>query len=282
MGKYLILIIIILAIIIIALGVVAYKNYIKPAVTPLTDAQTRHIFRADNVIVNLGDSIFGNNDSDTGVSNLISEYTGATVYNCAFGGTRMVRRKSRDTGYDLFDFSFLVDSIVSGDYKEQEKALLKHILPVYYKPRIDRLKDTDFKTVDIVTINYGTNDFMGGGAHIESFKQTALESISKFQTAFPNVKVVLITPTWRCWLNEDGTMKYDSNERENNGKTLVDFCKADEEIAKELNISFIDVYNIGINKHNWKYYFNGSDTTHQDINGRKRVADVIARGLLAM
>ena len=282
MSRHLILVIIILAIIILVVGIVAYKNSVKPSVTPLTDSQTRHIFRADDIIVNLGDSIFGNNDSDTGVSNLISEYTGATVYNCAFGGTRMVRRKSRDTGYDLFDFSNLIDAIISGDFREQEKALLKNIMPPYFKPRIDRLKNTDFKNVDIVTINYGTNDFMGGGGNVEKFKQTAIETIGKFQSAFPNVKVVLLTPTWRCWLNEDGTIKYDSNERENNGNTLVDYCKADEEIAKELNISFIDVYNIGINKHNWKHYFKESDTTHQDINGRKRVADVIARGLLSM
>ncbi len=39
-------------------------------------------------IINFGDSIFGMNKTETGVSNQLQLNTGATVYNCAFSGTR--------------------------------------------------------------------------------------------------------------------------------------------------------------------------------------------------
>jgi lysophospholipase L1-like esterase len=242
------------------------------------DKSSRFLFHGDESIVNLGDSIFGNNDSVLGVSNLIAMYANTTVYNCAFGGTRMAIRGTTTTGYDKFDFSNLVDAIVSGDYTLQEEALTLYDLPSYFSSRLENLKSVDFNKVNIVTLNYGSNDYTGG-VGLSKFKEKGIEAISKLQKKFPHLNVVLITPAWRCWLDSDGLFLEDGNTKKYADFTLADYVEADKELAKELNIPIIDVYNIGINKNNWSYFFAPADTTHHDILGRDRLARVISRAL---
>ena len=190
----------------------------------------------------------------------------------------MVTRGSNDTGYDKFDFSTLVDSIVSGDYSAQESAVASYSMSYYYQDRLNLLKSVDFNKVKIVTLNHGTNDYTASVTPT-LFKEKYIEAVSKFQSAFPHINVVIITPTWRCWLNDDKSFNEDGNIRQYSSYTLPDYVNAAEEISKEMNIPFIDVYNIGINKYNWSNFFSDSDTTHQNENGRRKLAQVISRAL---
>lgn len=243
------------------------------------DKFSQFLFHTQDSIVNLGDSIFGNNNSITSISNLIAYNMGNTVYNCAFGGTRMVARGSTDTGYDKFDFSTLINSIVSGDFSEQENAINSYSLPSLYRDRLNTLKAVDFNKVKIITLNHGTNDYTSSITP-SSFKEKYKETVGKLQTAFPNINVVLITPTWRCWLNNDGSFKEDGTTRLYSNYTLYDYVDAVKDVSKEMNVSLIDLYNIGINKYNWSNFFSESDTTHQNENGRRKIADVISRSLI--
>lgn len=244
----------------------------------ILDKSSKFLFHAKENIVNFGDSIFGNDDSSSGVSNLIALYTNSTVYNCAFGGTRMIARTSTTTGYDKFDFSTLMDAIISNDYSSQEEAISLYNLPSYYSKRLETLKSVDFEKINIVTLNFGSNDYIGG-ISISKFIEKYIEVVGKFQEKFPHINVVLITPTWRCWLDEEDLFVEDSNTKEYNGNTLIDFTDAYKQVAQTLNIPLVDVYNIGINKNNWTRFFLTSDTTHHDVLGRDRLARVIARAL---
>lgn len=173
-------------------------------------------------IVNLGDSIFGNNDSETGISHLLSDILKCTVYNCAFGGTRAIRRSDNPTGYEEFDFSSLVDSIISGDFTAQETALTDYgsSMSSVFPDRLQRLKNIDFNKADIVTLNYGTNDY--GGYYVKNnYIEGYTEAISKLQEAYPHIKVILITPTYRLWYAEDGSFLEDGDTRiGSNGTTF--------------------------------------------------------------
>ena len=255
------------------------KKYVYKVDASINDNLSEFLFHTEDTIVNFGDSIFGNNNSITGVSNLIAYNMGNTVYNCAFGGTRMAARDSTNTGYDKFDFSTLVDSIVSRDYSVQESAINSFGLPSYYSERINLLKSVDFNKVKIITINHGTNDYTGGTTP-SVYKEKYIECVGKLQTAFPHINVVIITPTWRCWLNDDGSFNEDGNSRLYANYTLCDYVDAIGEVSKEINVSLIDLYNIGINKYNWSNFFSESDTTHQNENGRRKIADVISRSLI--
>ena len=236
-------------------------------------------------IVNLGDSIFGNIQDESSLSCLISQKTFSECINCAFGGTKMIdRRKMNGTsnGYEQFDFEILVNAIVNNDYTNQFNAINWYTLPSYFKGSLTILEKTDFSAVDIITLNFSTNDYTFG-EKAESLKAIYIETITKLQTAFPNLTIVIISPTWRCWLNDDGSFKEDSNTKiwfSHGDSTLIDYCNILEETAKELNVQYIDIYNIGINKNNWNYYFTVDDTTHQNLNGRKRISDVISKQLI--
>lgn len=223
------------------------------------------------VIVNLGDSIFGNNDSETGISNLLSNILKCTVYNCAFGGTRAIRRSDNPTGYEEFDFSSLVDSIVSGDFTAQETALTDHgsSMSSVFPNRLQRLKNIDFNKVDIVTFNYGTNDY--GGYYVKNnYIEGYTEAIGKLQAAYPNIKVILITPTYRLWYAEDGSFLEDGDTRiGSNNTTLLMVVEDAKTVAANLHIQVIDVYNCGINKFNYSRYFPSNDGTHHNENGRR-------------
>ena len=110
-------------------------------------------------IVNLGDSIFGKTDDETGISKLLGTLTNATVYNCAFGGT-MGTDRGDGSGFEKFDFPNLSNCISTNDYTSLEQALIDDsTLPSYFDERVELLKNIDFSDVDIVTFNFGTNDY---------------------------------------------------------------------------------------------------------------------------
>lgn len=110
-----------------------------------------------------GDSIFGENDEDTWLCKQIAKNTNTIVINVAFGGTRMTDRGSTDSGFDQFDFPKLSTSVVSKDWSGQENGLTFSGIPSYYASRLETLKNIDFSDVDIITFNYGMNDYTGYG-----------------------------------------------------------------------------------------------------------------------
>lgn len=231
----------------------------------------------DRVIVTLGDSIFGMFDGEDGVSNLLARELGCTVINCAFSGTKAVRR-SEDDGYNDFDFSSLVDAIVSRDYSVQEAAAHEHDRKKLAE-RLERLKSVDFDKVDLVTLNYGTNDWTGWFV-MEQYIEVYTESIGKLMAAYPHLQVVLITPTYRVVYNDDGTFKEDSDTHTgHDGSTLPDVVEGAKQVARNLHIPYIDAYSFGINRYNYFHYFSGKDGVHHNANGRALMAEKIAQAL---
>lgn len=240
-------------------------------------------------IVNLGDSIFGQEvrDERNPVSKLLGEYTGATVINCAFGGTRMTSR-GESSVFNAFDFPSIAQAIIAGDFTTQENTLATdnagdNVIPYQYDRILPNLKAVDWSKVDIVTLNYGTNDWTAG-VTLDNFKAAAIANMGALMAQYPHITFVLITPTWRFWYNADGSYMEDSNVRENGGHNLIAVCEADKEIAASLNINLINAYNIGINQHNRAYYFPTTelDGTHHAENGRKRLARYLASQIMSI
>lgn len=229
-------------------------------------------------IVTLGDSIFGYRTGETGVSNLVAEGLGCTVINGAFSGTRAVAR-SEDSGYNDFDFSALVDAIAANDYTAQETAITDHSMSEQIQGQLANLKSADFSKVDIVTMNYGTNDYTGYFIK-DTFVSGYKEAIGKLQAAWPQLEVVLLTPTYRMWYAEDGSFSEDGDTHTgHDGSTLPEIVEMVKQIAADLHIRCIDAYNIGIGKHNYSHYFSTTDGVHHAENGRRRLAERIVREL---
>lgn len=246
-------------------------------------------------IVNFGDSIFGNNDSDTSTSNEIAKHLKATVLNCGFGGTRMSDSRGSNREWSNFDAPNLINAVVNGDFSAQENAISQGLpggTPGYFAYRLRDLKAINFNDVDIITLNQGTNDYTSGVA-IDN--NDNLEDLTKYKGAiryitknilskYPHIDIFLVSPTWRYWKKSDGSFDYDSNEYKVSGTelhNLRDYAIAMREVAEELNIKFIDCYNIGINKYNCSLYFPSDDGTHHNEFGRAKLGEHIARQLLS-
>lgn len=227
-------------------------------------------------VVNFGDSIFGNYVFPEDISTYLAKHTNATVYNVGFGGCRMALHSSPE--YDAFSMYRLAQSVVDNNWVLQDTAV-SSISNINFKEKLQLLKSIDFSKVDIVTISYASNDFTGQISE-QQFKDALKSSIEKLTNAYPNLDIVLCTPIYRYWMDENGEFLYDSNTYIKAGNMLTDFAQWIKEVANEYNLFVIDNYNnCGINNENRTQYFSAGDGTHPNKEGRKLIAENMAKEL---
>jgi len=251
------------------------------------DDETLPIFAplAGKKIANFGDSIFGNARPPEDVSTYLAKKAGAEVLNCAFGGCRM----SQHVGHwDAFSMYRLAYAIANNDYSLQDEALNYDDRTSYAAEPLALIKATDFSTVDILTVGYGTNDYTGNNTldNSENPLDTSTVcgalrySIEQLLTAYPNLRIVILSLTYRFWADDNNVYTEDSNSRANGkGDTILNYNAKLKEVAEEYNLPFIDNYNIGIGKFNRTQYFSATDGTHHQIEGRKLIAEHLAKEL---
>lgn len=243
-------------------------------------------------IVNMGDSIFGIFNPPFDISTYLSEKTGATTYNCGFGGSSMATHGQTET-YAKFSFWELIDAIVSGDFSEQETAmsLSSWTKPTSYRLRLDTLKAIDFNDVDILTIAHGANDFAYGYAldstenneDVSTYLGALRYSLRKLMTAYPKLRIFVCTPIFRTWIDTGGKpIRYsdDVTQKDLGGYselTYENYMDGLKSVADEYNIGYIDNYHIGINRYNRLNYFDDNDGAHPKIEGRKLIASHMAK-----
>lgn len=241
----------------------------------------------NRTIVNFGDSVFGLFWQPDDISSMLEEYTGADVYNCAFGGCHMAVHS--DSKYDAFSMYRLAYAIANNDWSLQQTAISSSWSgkPWYFNGHYWLLKNIDFSKVDIITIAFGTNDITSGilldnpnnPYDTTKYKGALRYSIETLLTAFPNLRIFVCTPTYRFWMNGQGEFEEDSNTKQFDGGTMIDFVNACEDVSKEYNIPCINNYYIGMGKYSRSYYFPADDGVHPNINGRKIIADHISNEL---
>ena len=253
--------------------------------------------RSDVTIVNFGDSIFGYDNVGGGplISDYISGLTGATVYNAGFGGCRM--SSHHHDNWTPFSMFSLANAVTSGDFSIQERALRGELrkdgdpsLPTYFPERIEALRAVKWSEVDIATISFGTNDFTANNRRIyndgdrydtDTYAGALRYSIEKLRSAFPHIKLYIISPTYRFFIDRENGFRYidDSdthvNKRDN---TLLDFVKATADIAAEYGLPYIDnYYGPGISRENRYDYFYETDGTHHKAEGKLLIAEHIVK-----
>lgn len=239
-------------------------------------------------IVNFGDSIFGNKRDPFSVSYALENLTGATVYNCGFGGTDMAARSSAT--WDAFSMYRLAYAIANNDFSLQDTAIEDTTagLLSYFPSTLSLLKSIDFNDVDIITIAFGTNDFTGNIVldnesdpdDTTKFCGALRYSLDQIMAAFPHIKIFVCGQTYRFWMDSSNVFIDDSDTHENgNDDKLTDFVAATKSVSDEYHVPFIDNYNIGINKINRSYYFPTNDGTHQNYLGAELIAEHIKHKL---
>lgn len=242
------------------------------------------------VIVNFGDSIFGKRRPPDDISTELARLTGATVYNCGFGGCRMSQHGM--TNFDAFSMYRLADAIVSGDWSLQDAGITdtthSENVPSYFSEALAILKGLDFNNVDIITIAYGTNDFTAdvdmenadNAYYTATFAGALRYSVEALLNTYPHLKIFICSQTYRFWMDSNNVFIDDSDSHTNSdGVKLTDFVAKTEDVAKAYHLPYIDNYDIGMNKYNRSQYFPSTDGTHPLTTGCHLIAAHMAKEL---
>ena len=227
-------------------------------------------------ILCLGDSIFGTKNTE--VSEFLKSITKANVYNCALGGTRMAQHEEGWDNWSMYRFAY---SIANNDWAIQENGLSHTNVPPFAEERLAFIKTLDFNDIDVITINHGTNDWSGSitldndsnPLDTTTYMGALRYSVETILTAYPHLKIVVLSPCWRYWKDSDGNFANDSNTRTNTlGEALVSYVSKGKEVAESYQLDWVDLYHIGFNKFTTSIYFPSTDTTHPNNTGRLAIA----------
>lgn len=236
------------------------------------------------VMVAFGDSVteFGN------YPDIIAQNTGMSVQNMGFKGTRLAYHPY--AAYEPFSLTNLIDAVISRDFSVQDRAIQedRNYTPAF-KQHYEDLKNIDFNQVDIVTVLIGTNDYMGNTADVvplgsadDTTRETFYGAINYFvntmQTAFPEVDLVFVTPTWRMNHEELGgaSATIQPNARNN---FLSEFVDALVERGEFYSIPTLDLYRTsGLSEENHANYF--IDEVHPNSNGYELIGNTISQFLI--
>ena len=231
-------------------------------------------------ILCLGDSIFGTKNTE--VSEFFKSITKANVYNCALGGTRMAQHEEGWDNWSMYRFAY---SIANNDWTIQENGLSHTNVPPFAEERLAFIKTLDFNDIDVITINHGTNDWSGSitldndsnPLDTTTYMGALRYSIETILTAYPHLKIVVLSPCWRYWKDADGNFTNDSNTRTNTiSETLLTYVNKGKQVAANYQLNWIDLYHIGFNELTTSIYFPSTDTTHPNNTGRLAIAKKMA------
>lgn len=225
-------------------------------------------------------------DSVTEMKNypqLVGEKLGAKYFNVGIGGTTL--GKNNSVHYTEINFPNLVKAVVTNNWTSVDAAVeyIKNNESDDNTAIITRLKSIDFTKVTDVSIFYGTNDFTGSNTigtisltneDITTTVGGLNKGIKDLLTAFPHLKVYIITPYHRFI---DSGLTQDSDLVPNSiGKYLIEYVDAIKEISAMNHLPCFDFYRSGqFSKYNHSLYFD--DGVHQNDLGNKIISSEIAK-----
>lgn len=248
-------------------GYVIFENSIFDGIKDYVKGKVKNANNLDLNILCLGDSIFGN---DGEIVSYLAQFTGSNVVNGAIGGTRASIRSGTDA-FQYLDGKNLVQALTSGNWTNQDSAVTSLQGTYTWLPsRIANLKALDMSKVDLVTMDWGTNDYTGGQTK-ETILSAYNDIIDTLQSAYPELKILITTPIWRY---------FDDTENGDNKKyadaTLKEIAEAIEAFAKEKRIHVLNAYqDMPLSYNTAVTYFDTDSGVHLNNNGNKVYAHLL-------
>lgn len=242
-------------------------------------------------IVMLGDSSLNDYADATGVPTLVRDATSATVYNCSFANSTMSTQNlgfDGSCGNDAFSFYYLSMCIMNNIYEIQRIGLDNAtIVDDYFTDTINTLANIDFNTVDIIVISYGAEDYLLS-REVETaeippayrstiYTEALAQGIDWIRLAYPHIQFIVMSPTFCCYPEEDGTFSTSDTRKNEVDATLANYMIAAKNIAVQKNVTYLDNY-WGINIHagNADAYLTES-STYPNATGRQMIADKLCK-----
>ena len=238
-------------------------------------------------VVAFGNSPFADDrDARDSLAAMITESSGAKVYNCAVAGSHLTAlEEGLDPGLnpeDAFTLHWLVMLAISQDptlYRECIDNLGENA-PPDAREVVDTLCSIDFSLVDVVAIMYDASDYLDGrelhnpdnSMDLTAYTGNLAAGIYLLQQYFPHIRIIVMSPTYAYALDDDGNyISSDIKLYVEDGYNLSTYALMMERVAYEYRVSFLDNIYGTVNEDNAPQYLEGQ--LHLNKKGRQRLAD---------
>lgn len=229
-------------------------------------------------IVLMGDSIIANDFVGKELDEMLSSKLGAEVFNAGFGGSSLcnLNFECYDTrGDESLSLEELTKSIIAGDFTIQKTAIKRAARLDYYEGRMETLSQINFDKAHTLIIEHGTNDY---ALQIppNTVGETLKEILTSLQIKYPNLRLVVSSPTY-CYIMQDDRKLY-CDTTELGPYILEEYVLEEKKVCAELGVMFVDNYHQDvITKDTMDAYY--LDGLHLNEAGRQVLADNIVAAL---
>ncbi len=204
-------------------------------------------------ILCLGNDPFSDERGPEGLAELIASKCDATVYNCAFPSSCIsMKYQEYSDSYplDALSLYLVTASLCGGDY-----ALMEHAVNQLTQGQdaavaaLDTLKNVDFAKVDMLVMMYDLNDYRDGRSLVDLNNDINLltwagalnASIQQIQQAYPHIRIVLLSPSYGSYEDENGNLIDGDKTNLGNG-VLPDYVQYEVDTAMANGVSILDNY----------------------------------------
>ena len=258
-------------------------------IVPLLDANAQPIIqdKLSNIVV-FGNAPFADDrDSKDNLANMLADLTGANVYNCAIGDSKLACKlgyiADENNATDVFSFFYLTCLAAGYEYSPyfaEAKSVLEPLgeYPEDADKVIETLTTLDFNTVDAIVIMYDATDYYElsrlynaeNSQDITTFTGNLELGIAVLQSVYPHIRIVVASPTYAYAVDEDG--KYISSDQYayNEHDILSSYVIREGVSSISSGVSFLDNFYGTFNEDNASDYL--ADSIHLNKAGRELVA----------
>ena len=259
-------------------------------IIPLLDAdgnRTDMNYEDGLTIVAFGNAPFADDrDSKDNLANIIAEMTGAQVYNCSVSGSYLAAQSPHiDTAnypMDVYTFYWLATLATGNDitlsYREAKETLGED-LPPEADEVINTLLTLDFSKVDVITILYDATDYLQGhemysdqnSTDIQQFTGNLEAGIEYFQSVYPHIRIIVLSPPYAYSDQRDEKGKYISSDIVRYGQDVLStYVIKEYSSCTTRSVTFVDNLYGTITEDNADKYL--IDNLHLNVAGRREIA----------
>ncbi len=255
---------------------------------PLTDedGKTIHIDYSDGLsILVFGNSPFSDDkDSPDSLAHLISDMTDAVIYDCSVSNSYMAASGQPMDAYTPYQLVHLATTRLNASaYAGWEEALGED-LPPEAKDVYKTLSTIDLTDIDVAVFMYDATDYLLGHfmysdenpTDVSYFTGNLEASIELLQSCAPNVRIIVMSPTYAFGVDENG--EYESSDIITYGQAFLSTYVNKECYSCILrSVTFVDNLYGTITEDNAREYL--TDNVHLNQKGRQLVAERFVEAL---
>lgn len=259
-------------------------------ILPLMDAEGHRMetnYEDGLTIVAFGNAPFADDrDSNDNLVNMIGKLTGATVYNCSISDSYLASQRPHIDGgespMDVYTFYWLATlatrSDVLNSFHKAAETLGENVPPEAAEV-IDTLTTLDFNTVDVITVMYDATDYLQGHqmysdqnrTDIEQFTGNLEAGIEILQSAYPHIRIIVMSPPYAFSDQLDEHGKYISSDIARYGQDVLSTYVIKEfDSCAMRSVTFVDHLYGTITEDNAEKYL--TDNLHLNVSGRREIA----------